>query len=149
MLAYVLSDLLILAQCDFWFTEDGAECERFKSRGRHDSYKYSLWCANRVQKERLKHNPSSVCLHWGQMSVPYTLETVWRTESHKWAGLLHHVDSAQLISRGNKCSVHNIILMAQMPCHADGNQMMMMMMMMVVTEPSSGTNSSRALLIEK
>ena len=77
MLVYVLSDLLILVQFNFPFSEVGVLHEWISSEAVID--KDFLQCANRVQKERLKHgnNPSSVCLHWGQMSVPYTLETVW------------------------------------------------------------------------
>lgn len=41
-----------------------------------------------------------------------------------------HVNPAQLISQGNKCSVRSIILMAQMPCHAHRVQLMM------ITEPT-------------
>lgn len=53
-----------------------------------------------------------------------------------------HINSAQLDSQGNKCSVCSIILMAQMPCHAHRVQLMMM-----ITEPCFGMSSSRALLI--
>lgn len=54
-----------------------------------------------------------------------------------------HVNLAQLILLGNKCSVHSIILMVQMPCHAHRVQLMM------ITEPRFGMNSSRPLLMEK
>lgn len=92
-----------------------------------------------VQREGLKYgnNPSSACLHWDRWWALHFGDSI--------ASVIHinTLASPLHVNLGNKCSVHSIILMVQMPCHAHRVQLM------TITEPRFGMNSSWPLLMEK